>query len=550
MGDFCCHGTELGKRWSLESLENGNEEAHDVFSIHMLLKGIRTLSHGAQQSAWSRFNEASANHNGLSVGVDFLFADIIDGSAVYLTLYAVMEGTLDVYNVSVGNLLSTEAHGQGLVKTSRRLLSRVSLQGFNLSTEPTWRVPEVGIHHSRHAFKTAGATKVISVPISASKFEDLEQMSNQERPLGFLTIGWQHLPSHLEARVIKRMQQLADVVAEDFVAAHEQIVMHMGFFLPPAESPPGGGDDNHALDHPHRSPSSDDDSGSRSEALWKYSVQFPTAQCDSETPFTGFLLEDSSQAPDFEILPDDASCRKVECELKRARSSAVRDVSQCDTWLTFKDEAVEGAFLRDQNNQAAVADAVVMVVAILALVPQPWLEAVPKSIEGVGIFCLAGVVCAIWLTAIIARPKRYNTWRETNLVLGNYFFAYTLCRLRFLLLLEAEAAGPGEAYWPAFRHLASQPLVEAGLFVAFKLRVRSAILYRSLPSFLMTTVLNYHLVRDCMPGGNLVFLMIASTLLRIASIYVMAVFHRGLEARDRMNFLHRLHTRSEASVAT
>eukprot|EP00884_Botryococcus_braunii_P015335 jgi/Botrbrau1/2485/Bobra.0226s0042.1 len=251
MGDLCCLGTELGRRWSLKPLENRIEEEHDKFTINMLLKGIRSLSADAHESAASRTIQTSANRTGLKAGVNSLFEGVTDSDAVYLTLYAVMDGTLGLYNVGVGNLLSSEARGQGLVRTSGRLLSRVSLQGFKLSSEPACRVPQVGIHHSRHAFKTAGATKVISVPIPASRSESTENVSKWERPLGFLTIGWHHLPSHLEARVIDRMQKLTAVVAEDFVAAHEQIVLHMEFFLPPASI----NENSHALDHHHEFPS-------------------------------------------------------------------------------------------------------------------------------------------------------------------------------------------------------------------------------------------------------------------------------------------------------
>jgi hypothetical protein len=51
------------------------------------------------------------------------------------------------------------------------------------------------------------------------------------------------------------------------------------------------------------------------------------------------------------------------------------------------------------------ADAAVLVVCVLALVAQPWFESLPWSFDGSWTSYLGGIVCSVWLAAIIARPK-------------------------------------------------------------------------------------------------------------------------------------------------
>jgi hypothetical protein len=49
--------------------------------------------------------------------------------------------------------------------------------------------------------------------------------------------------------------------------------------------------------------------------------------------------------------------------------------------------------------------------------------------------------------------------------------------------------------------------------------------------------MNYYIIKDGMPGANIIFWLAASTILRGAVVSVMASFARKWEARSRKDYL-------------
>lgn len=82
-----------------------------------------------------------------------------------------------------------------------------------------------------------------------------------------------------------------------------------------------------------------------------------------------------------------------------------------------------------------------------------------------------------------------------------------------------------------------------------QVRYRTAALHRGTSSILLTSLMNYYLIHDCMPGCNLVALLTGTTLFRTACVYLMARIHRSFEIRSREDFAMRFSARHGTPIA-
>eukprot|EP00884_Botryococcus_braunii_P015331 jgi/Botrbrau1/2481/Bobra.0226s0038.1 len=452
-------------------------------------------------------------------------AAVFEGESLltYATLNVLASNPPGTYVVSTGNAI-TGSSSCGIVKTSRDFLQRCVDQGFWITSVNDEKRPRYDFHNIQHAFNAWQTHLMLSVPIFRHDRPYLDrhpESSLVDDALGFISLGWGSPCPSSPQMFVPLLQHLAEGIAPDFEDLTSSLLKDMTVYLP-------------HLEDPEEAPLKSGLSCAASPlGLLTSSVRTSQITTPRSVSFSSMTPEDWS-----DMLLDDAGDHDFKlgaCASKlsvpRLRNRAGDQQGHASIFPAFQSPELERAFCLFRNQEAFMKDAAVLFFALLGSVVQQIWDPYPRSA-----FVTASastVTLFLWLGLILLYSSRYLKWRESLSVVGNIMMGILLCRLRWFSLVEMSSG----TYWAAFRHLLTQPVVEAGLFYGIQIRLKTAVLWRNVPSAFFTSLLNYYIIRDGMPGANIAFWMLGSAAARALAIATAALAYRKIEAKARAEFL-------------
>eukprot|EP00884_Botryococcus_braunii_P021709 jgi/Botrbrau1/8221/Bobra.0392s0017.1 len=420
-----------------QSFEASNVDTDSLRRLATELRGLGESQEGRQQNVAQLLRS--------TLGSDTL---------VYGRVTVVVQRDATVYLASIGNLLE-DTYDVGLLKCRSPLMDQAASHGLCVDTfSESGEARGPSVHSKEQAFKQAGASVIISVPISAPPEEATGSSSTL---IGFITLGWSGKPD-LATQYVPALQLLAREVAPGFTAAMKDVCndvsLHFLPYLAPHIPPKEAGPSSSGTQGPCRDAEGDQGPGA--------------------PPGEATLARTPSPPPDLQTQTSEEEewYPKKSRALSTALSESFSTISTIPAqslWLSFKDAGLEDLFKYTRAATGMSGDfwyTVFSLVVMLGIWRDPVLWGQPGAITSTA--ALLGLLTTMWLF-----PDYYRHHREVISLAGSFILMLGFGML-WPAYVNSPVATPAGIERVAWREIFVSPAMHATVCLGSKVRFSTA----------------------------------------------------------------------------